>query len=86
MVVTGTVAASVAECVVAVIVAVPLATAVTRPADDAVATDEFDVAQVTVARDIVIPLWSLTVAVCRDAAPSDVSNTHVEDSSIEVAV
>ena len=48
---------------IAVIAAVPFATAVTKPDDDTVATDEFDVAHVTDAPDIVAPFWSLTVAV-----------------------
>ena len=47
---------------VAVIVAVPSATEVTNPADDTVATDELDVAHVTVAPDITVPPASLTVA------------------------
>ena len=48
---------------VAVIVAEPVAIPVTRPADDTVATDEFDVPHVTVAPDMVLPTASLTVAV-----------------------
>ena len=48
---------------VAVIVADPSATEVTRPADDMVATDEFDVAQVTVASEICVPPVFFTVAV-----------------------
>jgi len=46
---------------VAVIVDVPLATEVTSPADDTVATDELDVAHVTVAPEIVSPSASVTV-------------------------
>ena len=45
------------------IVAVPSATEVTRPAEDKVATDELDVAHVTVAPAITVPAASLTVAV-----------------------
>ncbi len=86
MIDTVTVAVALTEPDVAVIVAVPFATAVTSPADDTVATDEFDVAQVTVAPDIVAPFWSLTVAVSWDVAPADERVTLVEDSSIEVAV
>jgi hypothetical protein len=48
---------------VAVIVADPLATEVTRPADDTVATDELDVAHVTVAPSMTSPFASVTVAV-----------------------
>ena len=47
---------------VAVIVAVPLATAVTSPADETVATDVLDVLHVTVAPDMVAPPASFTVA------------------------
>ena len=52
-----------AEPEVAVMVAEPLATAVTRPVDETVATASSDVAQVTVASDIVDPAAFLTVAV-----------------------
>ena len=48
---------------VAVIVTVPFEAAVTRPADETVATDAADVAHVTVAPDIVAPSASFTVAV-----------------------
>ena len=44
------------------IVAVPLATVVTSPADETVAIDELDVVHVTVAPDIVVPPASFTVA------------------------
>ena len=46
----------------AVIVADPVATAVTSPADDTVATDAADVAHVTVAPEITVPPASFTVA------------------------
>ena len=48
---------------VAVIVAEPVAIPVMSPADETVATDEFDVPHVTVAPDMVLPTASLTVAV-----------------------
>ena len=48
---------------VAVTVAEPSATDVTRPADDTVATASSDVAHVTVGVEIVDPAASLTVAV-----------------------
>jgi hypothetical protein len=83
---TVTVAVAVAEPDVAVIVAVPLATAVMSPADDTVATDEFDVFHVTDAPDIVAPFWSLTVAESWDVAPADERVTLVEDNVIDVAV
>jgi hypothetical protein len=44
-----------------VIVAVPLAIAVTRPADETVATPSADVAHVTVAPDMTLSFASLTV-------------------------
>ena len=74
-----------AEPDVAVIVAVPFLTAVTRPDDDTVATDEFDVAHVTDAPDIVAPFWSLTVAVSCCVTPTDEKDRLVTDSVIEVA-
>ena len=74
-----------AEPDVAVIVAVPFATAVTRPDDETVATDEFDVAHVTDAPDIVAPFWSLTVAVSCCVTPTDEKDRLVTDSVIEVA-
>ena len=51
-----------AESDVAVIVAVPSATEVTRPSDETVATDELDVVHVPVAPDITVPPASFTVA------------------------
>ena len=48
---------------VAVMVAVPSATAVTSPAVDTVATEASDVAHVTVASEIAVPPASFTVAV-----------------------
>ena len=56
---------------VAVIVAVPFATAVTRPADDTVAIDELDVAHVTVGFAIVLPLASFTVGTSVVVSPND---------------
>ncbi len=74
-----------AEPDVAVIVAVPLATAVTRPADDTVATDELDVAHVTVAPEIVVPPVSVTVGVSVAVAPIDASDRLVGDSATAAA-
>jgi hypothetical protein len=59
---TVTLAVTLADPEDAVIVAEPLATEVTRPADETVATAASDVAHVTVALAIVAPFWSLTVA------------------------
>ena len=64
----------------AVIVAVPSATEVTRPADDTVATDELDVAQVTVAPDITVPTASLTVAVSVAVSANEANDRLVGDS------
>jgi hypothetical protein len=63
-----------------VIVDVPFATAVTSPADDTVATDELDVAHVTVAPLIVSPFASVTVGVSVAVAPIDESARLVGDS------
>ena len=56
---------------VPVIVAVPLATDVTSPADDTVATPVFDDDHVTVAPEIVVPSESFTVAVSVTVSPID---------------
>ena len=70
---------------VAVIVAVPSATEVTRPVEDTVATDADDELQVTLAPLIGAPFWSLTVAVSWEVSPSDEKLKLVADSVIEVA-
>jgi hypothetical protein len=54
-----------------VIVALPSATAVTRPADDTVAMDELDVAQVTVAPSMTSLFTSFTVATSVAVSESD---------------
>jgi hypothetical protein len=77
---TVTAAVAFTEPDVAVIVATPEATEVTRPADDTVATDELDVAHVTVAPEIVVPPASLTVGVSVAVAPTDESDRLVGDS------
>ena len=84
---TATVTAAVpfADPEVAVIVAVPSATEVTRPEEDTVATDALDEFHVTLAPLIVAPFWSLTVAVSWEASPSDEKLKEVADSVIEVA-
>jgi hypothetical protein len=68
---TVVVAVAVAEPDVAVIVAVPSSTEVTRPADDTVATDELDVAHVTLAPEITVPTASLTVGVYVAVSPNE---------------
>jgi hypothetical protein len=65
---------------VAVIVADPVATAVTSPADDTVATAASDVVHVTVAPGIVAPSVSVTVGVSVAVAPIDASDRLVGDS------
>jgi len=70
---------------VAVMVAVPFATAVTRPDEDTVATEADDELHVTLAPLIVAPFWSLTVAVSWDVSPSEAKLRLVADSVIEVA-
>jgi hypothetical protein len=71
---------AVAEPDVAVIVAIPSATAVTSPADDTVATDELDVAHVTVAPEIVVPPASFTVATSVVVSADDANERLVGDS------
>ena len=66
--------------------AVPAATAVTRPADETVATDELDVAHVMVGFEMVFPAASGTVATRVAASPADVKFRLVGDSVIEAAV
>ena len=65
---------------VAVIVAEPSATEVTRPADETVATDEFDVPHETVAPLIVLPVPSLTVAASVAVSESDAKVSTISDS------
>ena len=85
MIDTVTVAVTLTEPDVAVITEVPFATAVTRPDDETVATDEFVVAHVTDAPLIVAPFWSLTVAESWDVSPQEEKLRLVADSVIEVA-
>ena len=81
-----TVAAPLADPDVAVMVAVPSATAVTSPAAETVATDELDVAHVTVAPEMMFPPASVTVATRVAVAPIDVKLRLVGESVIEAAV
>ncbi len=74
-----------AEPDVAVIVAVPLATEVTSPADDTVAMDEFDVVHVTVAPDMVLPTASFTVATRVAVSEGDANDRLVGASVTEAA-
>jgi hypothetical protein len=74
------VAVALAEPDVAVIVADPSATAVTRPIDDTVATASFDVVHVTVAPSIVLSLASLTVGTSVVVSSTDAKLRLVGDS------
>ena len=67
---------------VAVIVAVPSTTEVTRPADDTVATSAFDVAHVTVAPSIVSPFASVTVAVSWVVSASEANVSADSDNEM----
>jgi len=71
---------------VAVMVAVPLPTAVTSPAEETVTIDASDVAQVTVAPEMMFPPASLTVAVREAVSPIDVKLRLVGASVTEAAV
>jgi len=64
-------------------VAVPSATAVTIPADDTVAIDEFDVAHTTVAAEIVVSFPSFTVATNDAVSPNDVKLILVGTNSMD---
>jgi hypothetical protein len=56
---------------IAVIVDVPLATEVTNPDDDTVATDELDEDHVTVGLEITVPPASLIVGTTVTVSPTD---------------
>ena len=67
------------------IVAVPLATAVTSPADDTVAVLVLDELQVTVAPDMAVPPESLTVATMVTVSPIEVRVLEVGVTDIDAA-
>ena len=79
-----TAAVPLAEPDVAVIVAVPLATAVTSPAEDTVAAVVSDDVHVTVAPDMVLPPASFTVAVSVTVSPID-ANVFVLGDMVTLA-
>ena len=81
-----TTAVPLAEPEVAVIVSVPLATAVTSPADETVAINVSDDAQVTVAPEIAVPPASLTVAASVTVSPMDAKDFVLGDSATLDAV
>ena len=68
------------------IVAVPSAIAVTNPADETVATDEFDVTHVTVGFEMTFPAASVTVATIVVVSPIEVKLRLVGDSVTDAAV
>ena len=70
---------------VAVIVAVPLPTAVTNPADETVAMSVSDELHVTVGLAIVLSFASFTVAVIVAVSPNDAKLRLVGDSVTELA-
>ena len=63
------------------IVVVPLATEVTRPEVETVATAASDVAHVTVAPDMVVPPESFTVALNVTVLPNDAKVLVLGDTS-----
>ena len=71
---------------VAVMVAIPLPTAVTRPAEETVTIDASDAAQVTTAPEITVPPASVTVATTVAVSPIDVKLRLVGDSVTEAVV
>jgi hypothetical protein len=73
------------QVLVAVIVAVPFAIAVTRPSDETVAIVASEDVHVTVASGIVSPASSLTVEVRLVVSPSDANASEVSDN-VTVAV
>ena len=83
--ITVTEAVPLADPDVAVIVAVPPATEVTRPVEDTVATDAVDELHVTLAPLIVAPFWSLTVAESCCIAPKAEKLKDDAESVMEVA-
>jgi len=83
---TVTVAVPLADPDVAVMVAVPAATAVTRPADETVVTEALDVAHVMLGFEIVFPVASITVARRVAPSPADVKLRLVGDRVTEEAV
>ena len=82
---TVTVAVTLADPEVAVIVAVPSATDATAPDEETVATDAADDDHDTLAPLIVAPFWSLTAAESCWVAPKDEKLRVVADNVTDVA-
>jgi len=78
--VTVTEEVALSEPEVMVTVAVPLATAVTSPADETVATAVFVDDQVTAGPDITVPPASSTVAARVTVSPTDVNVFSLSDT------
>ena len=78
-------AVALAEPEVAVIVAVPSAIAVTKPADETVTADALDDAHVTVAPEMMVPPASFTVAVKVVVSASEAKLMLVAESVTEAA-
>ena len=74
-----------AEPEVAVMVALPSATEVTSPADETVATLEFDVVQVTATPDMAVPPASFTVATMVTVSLIEVRVFEIGVSETDVA-
>ncbi len=81
-----TVAVALADPDVAVMVAVPSATAVTSPAVETAATEASDVVHAMVGFEMMFPAASVTVVTRVAVSPADVKLTLVGDSVIEAAV
>ena len=80
------VAVALADPDVAVMVAVPLPTAVTRPADETVTAEASDVAHAMLGFEMMFPAASLTVVTRVVVSPADVKLTLVGDRVTEAAV
>ena len=81
-----TVAVALADPDVAVMVAVPSATAVTSPAAETAATEASDVVHAMVGFEMMFPAASVTVAARVAVSPDDMKLRLVGDSVIEAAV
>ncbi len=81
-----TVAVALADPDVAVMVAVPSATAVTSPAAETAATEASDVVHAMVGFEMIFPAASVTVVTRVAVSPADVKLRLVGDSVIEAAV
>ena len=81
-----TVAVALADPDVAVMVAVPSATAVTSPAAETAATEASDVVHAMVGFEMMFPAASVTVVTRAAVSPADVKLRLVGDTVTEAAV